>query len=147
MTTNFSAKSAIHINAPRARVWAALTTPAEIKQWFFGVDTVTDWRVGSPIVHTGVWQGKPYEDKGDIIRFTPPEVLEHSHWSSLSSLPDKPENYQHVTWALAEQGGGTDLTVSEVNIPGETAQALSEKSWQMVLGNLKSLLEQPPSRH
>ena len=141
MTSDLSTKSAIHINAPRARVWEALTTPDQIKRWFFGVDTLTDWKVGSPLIHTGVWQGRPYEDKGAILQFSPPGLLEHTHWSTLSGLPDQPENYQRVTWALVEQDGGTDLTVSEVNLPSESAKALSEKSWPMVMGNLKAMLE------
>jgi hypothetical protein len=28
----------------------------------------TDWQVGSPLVHRGAYQGRPYVDKGDIIR-------------------------------------------------------------------------------
>ncbi len=141
MTSNLSAKSAVHINAPRARVWEALTRPEQIKQWFLGVDTFTDWKAGSPLVHKGTYQGKPYEDKGNILEINPPALLEHSHWSAGSGLPDRPENYQQVTWALVEQGGGTDLTVSEINLPNEKAKAVSDQSWQMVLGNLKRMLE------
>jgi hypothetical protein len=37
----------------------------------FGVDTETDWKVGSPLVHRGVYQGRPYQDKGEIIGSTP----------------------------------------------------------------------------
>jgi len=103
MTTNLTAKSAVHINAPRARVREALTRPEQIKQWFFGVDTFTDWRVGSPRVHKGTYQGKLYEDHGNILEINPPELLVHSHWSGQSGLPDRPENYQQVTWALVEQ--------------------------------------------
>ena len=58
----------VKINASPEKVWTALTTPKLIKQWFFGVNTVTDWKVGSPIVHTGEWQGKAYEDKGNILK-------------------------------------------------------------------------------
>ena len=141
MASDLSSKNAIHIHAPRARVWEAITTPSQIKQWFFGVDTRTDWKVGSPLVHTGVWQGKPYEDKGNILEITPREVLVHSHWSAGSGLPDRPENYQHVTWALADQDGGTDLTISETNLPSAQAKAVSDQSWQMALGKLKKLLE------
>jgi hypothetical protein len=64
---------------------------------FFGVEIQTD-RTGSSLVHTGEWQGKPYEDKGTIVRFEPEELLVHTHWSPLSGLPDRPENYQQVTW-------------------------------------------------
>ena len=62
----------ITIEAPADEVWNAITTPDVIKQWFFGVDTETDWTVGSPIVHTGEWQGRPYRDKGEIVRIDPP---------------------------------------------------------------------------
>ena len=55
----------VTIRAPIEEVWNALTTPEQIKRWFFGVDTETDWQVGSPLVHRGEWQGKRYEDKSD----------------------------------------------------------------------------------
>jgi uncharacterized protein YndB with AHSA1/START domain len=133
--------SSITIRAPIERVWEALTTPELIKQWFFGVDTESDWRVGSPIVHRGEYQGRPYEDKGTILQIDPPMLLVHSHWSPVSRLPDAPENYQQVTWELTDRSDGTELTIREANLPSEEARATSEKSWQMVLKNLKRLLE------
>jgi uncharacterized protein YndB with AHSA1/START domain len=133
--------SSITIDAPTEKVWRALTTPKLIKQWFFGVDTETDWKVGSPLVHRGQWQGKPYEDKGEIIRIERPRLLVHTHWSGMSGKPDAPENYQEVTWALSERDGATELTITERNLPSEEAKAVSEESWQTVLGNMKSLLE------
>jgi uncharacterized protein YndB with AHSA1/START domain len=134
-------KNSITINAPAAKVWAALTKPDQIKQWFFGVDTQTDWRVGSPIVHKGEYQGKAYEDKGKIIAFEPQKRLTHSHWSPVSGLPDAPENYQNVTYSLDAHDGKTELTVTEVNLPSEEGKATSEKSWTMVLEALKKMLE------
>jgi uncharacterized protein YndB with AHSA1/START domain len=141
MNHTFSAEANVKIHASREKVWQAITTPEIIKQWFFGVDTVTDWQEGSPMVHKGEWQGKPYEDKGNILKIEPPKLLVHSHWSALSGLPDSPENYQNVTWALAEHDGETELTITEVNIPSEEAKTLSDKSWKMVLNSLKELLE------
>jgi hypothetical protein len=35
----------------------------------------------------------------------------------------------------------TELTVTEVNLPSEEAKAVSEKSWQTALENLKGLLQ------
>jgi uncharacterized protein YndB with AHSA1/START domain len=141
MRDKLGAKSSITIHAPAAPVWAALTTPELIKQWFFGVDTVTDWQVGSPMVHKGVWQGKPYKDKGYILKIDPPRLLVHSHWSALSGLSDTPENYQQVTWVLSERDGNTELTVTEANLPSEETRSVSEQSWKIVLNNLKELLE------
>ena len=138
---DLSVSTSITIHAPIEDVWEALTTPDLIKQWFFGVETETDWEVGSPLVHRGVYRGKPYEDKGEIVQFDPPKRLVHTHWSDLSGTPDIPENYQEVTWSLAEHDEGTDLVITERNLPSEEGKALSDESWRMVLENLKELLE------
>jgi uncharacterized protein YndB with AHSA1/START domain len=139
--TELTSSSSVTIDAPIDEVWAAITTPARIKEWFFGVDTESDWEVGSSLVHRGEWQGKPYEDKGEILRIDPPKLLVHTHWSDVSGTPDAPEHYQEVTWALEEQGDRTRLTVSERNLPSEEAKQVSDQSWTMVLGDLKQLLE------
>jgi uncharacterized protein YndB with AHSA1/START domain len=140
--TDLSTSASTTIAAPAEEVWEALTTPDLIEKWFFGVRTETDWKVGSPIVHTGEWQGKPYVDKGEIVRFDPPKVLVHTHWSDISGVPDEPGNYQEVTWEVAElDAGTTELTITEHNLPDEEAKTASEEAWQMVLTNLKELLE------
>jgi uncharacterized protein YndB with AHSA1/START domain len=139
--TDLKTEDSITIEVPISRVWEALTTPELIKAWFFGVDTATDWKVGSPLVHRGVYQGRPYEDKGNILQIEPPRLLVHSHWSPVSGLPDAPENYQRVTWELIERDGKTTLTIKEDNLPSEEAKATSEKSWRIVLENLRRLLE------
>ncbi|TMK91924.1 MAG: hypothetical protein E6G43_03080 [Actinobacteria bacterium] len=133
--------TSVIIRAPIEDVWDALTRPELIKRWFFGVDTETDWQVGGPIVHRGEWQGKPYEDKGTILRFEPPTLLVHSHWSPASGVPDRPEHYQEVSWSLTDRDGATTLTVAETNLPSQEAKAISEESWKAVLDNLKDLLE------
>jgi uncharacterized protein YndB with AHSA1/START domain len=139
--SELTSSGTVTIDAPVDAVWAAITTPATIKEWFFGVDTESDWEVGSQLVHRGEWQGKPYEDKGEIVRIDPPELLVHTHWSDVSGTPDAPEHYQEVTWALEDRGGPTKLTVSERNLPSEDAKQVSDQSWTVVLGNLKQLLE------
>ncbi|MDP9301682.1 MAG: SRPBCC domain-containing protein [Actinomycetota bacterium] len=133
--------ASVTIGAPIEEVWNASTTPDLIKRWFFGVDTETDRQVGSPLVHRGEWQGKPYEDKGTILRFEPTTTFVHSHWSPASGMPDRPEHYQEVTWSLAERNGETTVTVSETNLPSRETKAISEESWKAVLNNLKELLE------
>src|SRR6266542_1798283 len=131
--TELGATISTRISATRDKVWKALTTPDLIKQWFFGVDTESDWKVGSPLIHTGEWQGKPYVDKGEILSYEPPRLLVHTHWSDLSGNPDTPENYQEVTCALQERDGMTELTITEHNLPSEEAKAVSEESWKTVL--------------
>jgi uncharacterized protein YndB with AHSA1/START domain len=141
MKTDISTSSSVSIDASVDEVWQALTTPELIKQWFFGVDTESDWRQGGQLVHRGEYQGKPYEDKGEILRIEPPTLLVHTHWSDVSGLPDEPASYQIVTWSLREYDGRTELTVSEENLPSEQAKATSDQSWPMVLENLQRVLE------
>src|SRR5918995_3751638 len=131
MKTDISTSSSVAIEAPADEVWRALTTPELIKQWFFGVETETDWEEGSPIVHRGEWQGKPYEDRGEIVRIEPPHLLVHTHWSDLSGKPDSPEHYQEVTWEVSERSEGSELTISERNLPSDEAKDASGQAWSM----------------
>jgi uncharacterized protein YndB with AHSA1/START domain len=141
VTEGLSTRASVAIEAPIGEVWEALTTPELIKRWFFGVDTDSDWTVGSPIVHRGEYLGKPYEDKGEILVMEPPRRLVHTHWSPVSGIPDSPESYQRVSWELSERAGGTELTVRETNLPSDEAKGTSDQTWPLVLGNLKRLLE------
>jgi uncharacterized protein YndB with AHSA1/START domain len=136
----------VSIRAPITEVWAAITQPDVIRQWFFGVDTETDWKKGSPITHRGRLQGKPYEDKGTIRAFEPPKLLSHSHWSPFSGRPDQPVNYEEVTYSLSERDGTTYLTIREVNLPSKEARATSERSWRGALAELKKLAEKIPAK-
>lgn len=144
MEREYSVEESVMVEAPIERVWEAITTPPLIKQWFFGVDTETTWTVGSPIVHRGEYQGRPYEDNGVILEFQPPRVLVHSHWSPASGLSDLPENHERVAWNLSQAEDGTILTISESNLANREAKVTSEQSWRMVLQNLKELLEGGP---
>jgi uncharacterized protein YndB with AHSA1/START domain len=139
--TDFRSEASVRIDAAAERVWEALTTPELMKQWFFGVDTETDWTEGGPIVHRGEYQGQPYVDKGTVLTFDPPRRLVHTHWSSVSGVPDAPENYQTVTWELAERDGQTDLTVTDENIRSAEARDASDQGWEAALGALKELVE------
>ena len=144
--TELRAGRSISIDAPIDEVWKAITTPELIKRWFFGVETETDWKPGSTLIHRGEWQGKPYEDRGTILKIEPPTLLVHDHWSEVSGLPDEPENYQEVTWSLSEGGATTELTVAERNLPSEDARAASEQAWETALSGLKEMLEREGRR-
>ena len=140
-TQSVTAKATITIDAPTSKVWDALTRPDLVKQYLFGTDVITDWKVGSPIRYKGVWQGKAYEDKGKVVQFVPGKLLVSTFWSSLEGLPDTPENYKTVTYELTAQSSQTQLTISQDNNDSEEAARHSEQNWQMVLGGIKKLVE------
>ncbi|HMH31664.1 MAG TPA: SRPBCC family protein [Puia sp.] len=129
------------IDASSAEVWEALTNPELIKEYFFGTNTISEWRAGSPIVFEGVWNGKSYRDKGTIIDIQPFKLLKYNYWSSMSGIEDKPENYANITYEISEEGDETILTITQDNIPDEKMRAHSEENWKKVLANLKDLLE------
>lgn len=135
------ANQSIVINASLAKVWDALVNPAMIKQYLFGTEAVSDWKAGSTLVFTGTWKGKAYVHKGVILRMEPGKILQHTNWSSLSGIPDVPENYYSVTYELSMNKGQTLLSVTQDSIETEEGRIGSEKNWQSVLETLKELLE------
>jgi uncharacterized protein YndB with AHSA1/START domain len=141
MDKKFIAKASTIINTPPARVWDALTRPDMIKQYLFGTEVKTDWQVGSPITYKGIWEGKPYEDMGKILQVQPGKLLVSTYWSSLSGLPDVPENYQTVRYELAAEGNGTRLTITQDNNGSLEEANHSEQNWNYVLDAMKKLLE------
>ncbi len=141
MATDFIATKSIVINAPASEVWKTLTEPDLVKQVMFGSDVVSDWKVGSPLVYKGIWEGKPFEDKGEILAIEPNKLLETTYYSALGGLEDKPENYNTVTYKLDEADGKTTLSVTQENNPSQEAADHSAKNWEMVLGTIKKLIE------
>ena len=141
MPKSLIAEASTSIAAPAAKVWDALVNPQMIKQYIFGATVVSDWREGSPITWKGEWKGKPYEDKGRIRKIEPRQLLQYSHYSPLSGLPDTPENHHIVTIELSEQGAQTRISLSQDNNANDEAREHSEKNWKMMLEGLKKLLE------
>jgi uncharacterized protein YndB with AHSA1/START domain len=141
MKKGLTAKTSITIHAPAAKVWEALTEPELIKQYLFGTEAISDWKVGSSIAYKGVWERKPYEDKGRILQLVPERLLQSTYWSSMGGLEDKPENYATVTYELEAKDNDTQLSVSVDNIATEKERDHTEKNWGMVLETMKKLLE------
>ena len=140
-----TAKVSTSIHASTAEVWHALTTPAELKSFFFGADVDSDFKVGSPVTMKGEFKGKPYEDKGEVLTADPNRRLAFSHYSPLTGAPDAPENYHVVTFDLTPKGRDTQVTLTQSNLTGGVKpadrehRAEYEKNWQGVLDGLARL--------
>ncbi len=141
MKTDLIAQASIEIKTDIRTVWHALIDPEIIKEYLFGTETSSDWKVGSRISFKGVWDGKPYEDGGIITAIEPEETFKYTYWSSMSGTPDVEENYANISYDLEELESGVRLTISQDNIQTEEARAHSEKNWAMVLQSMKQLLE------
>lgn len=135
-----TATAQVQISASPARVWEALTEPAQIKAYFFGADVDTSWEPGSPIVWRGEYDGQSYEDKGEVLDVEPEKRLTVTHFSPLTGKPDLPENYHRVRWDLHDEGERTDVAVEQSLAEGETPEAAQE-NWTNVLRQLKEHVE------
>jgi len=142
ITANNIAKAETTIKASAEKVWNALTDPGMIKKYMFGTTVISDWKKGSKIIWKGEWEGKAYEDKGEILRFEPRKSLQYSHFSPLSGLHDNPENYHIVTIDLEEKDKKTIVTLMQTNNADEKTKDQSEINWKMMLTSLKKLLEE-----
>ena len=70
----------------------------------FGSRVETDWQVGSPIVWKGECEGKPYEDKGEVLAVRRADRLSVTHFSPLTGQDDVPENYHTLVYELDRAG-------------------------------------------
>jgi uncharacterized protein YndB with AHSA1/START domain len=139
---DYDATVKVNIKAPIGDVWDGITKPALIKQYMHGANVATDWKVGSQITWDGVWDDKPYQDKGKVLEVEPQKTLKYTHWSPMTGTEDKPENYHVVTLTLSEDNSTTKLVLTQNNNPSkEAADAMANKGWQPMIETLKSLLE------
>ena len=69
--TGFEAVARTEVAAPAERVWNAMTDPDQVAQYMMGSRVETDWKPGSPIIWSGEWEGKPYQDKGKVLAAEP----------------------------------------------------------------------------
>ena len=107
----------------------------------FGTTVVSDFKEGSNITWKGEWKGKTYEDKGQILQLKPKATLQYNHYSPMMGLPDEPENYHTVTVKVSEKDRQTHVTLTQDKNATEEARQHSENNWNMMLNELKKLLE------
>jgi uncharacterized protein YndB with AHSA1/START domain len=140
METNFKIQYKTTINAPLEIVWEALTNPAIVKQYFFGSELVTDWKVGNPIVFQGEWEGQKYKDKGEVLEYEHNKKLSYSYLSNWSGKEDLPENYLWVSYEVKSDGENTELTIHQSNYNEELTKH-SEENWASLVAEMRKIIE------
>ena len=136
------ATAEIEISAPPERVWDALTDPELIERYMFGARVETDWQEGSPIVWKGEYDGKAYEDKGEIVEIEPERLLKVTHFSPLSGQEDVPGNYHLVMYELEPHGDATAVSLTQTGNASKKEAEHSSRNWERMLAGLKQVVEQ-----
>lgn len=133
--------STLKLNAPIHKVWDALTKPELVKQWQYGSDLITDWKLGGEIGFKTAWEGQVFEQWGKILEIVPHKLIRYSLFAPRPGLEDKPENYIVMNYILSEEQNCIQLDImQEDNRPGAVQEAPQGEE-NPVLSALKTIVE------
>src|SRR6202162_184977 len=135
------AKSSIQINNTVDEAWKALVAPEIVAKYMLGSQQVSDWQKGSSIIWRKDFNGRRFEDKGEILEITPQKSLKYTHYSPASGRPDAPENYQTVSVTLKETAKGTTIELTSDNNANEEEKTMNEHIWALYLQGLKIIMD------
>jgi uncharacterized protein YndB with AHSA1/START domain len=144
-------ENSIVINAPVSKVWDALVNPEQTKKYMFGCETVSDWKIGSPLLWKGNYEGKEMVFvKGVIVDIKPEKFLAYTTIDPNSSIDDLSENHLTVTYELSVAEGQTILRVTQGDYAtvAEGERRYNEafnggEGWNPILVEIKKLVEIP----
>ena len=128
-----------YIRTTPQQLWSALTDPAFMKQYWFGMHCESAFTTGSPwklVNDSGeVW------DAGEIVEADPPRRLV-IRWHHQMRPELKAEGASLCTMELQPEGQAVKLTITH-SIEREGSKLVEAVSggWPKILSNLKSLLE------
>lgn len=134
-------ESTVWINAPRERVWQAVTDPAQIGQWW----PPNQWSI--PALKTGetlTFGAAPNTSYAVIEVVEPPHQFAFRWHPTSGATPPG----MLTTIVLTEENGGTRVTASQSgfeHLPADTRQQVLERTsngYRTVVENLKKLIEQ-----
>jgi len=127
-----------YIETTVEKLWQALTSSDFSRQYWFGTELRTDWKVGSPFAL--VMNGTP-TDVGEILEFDPPRRLSYTFTHVLNDEL-RNERPTIVVFVIEQHGKLAKLTLTHEGFAGadELLDGIS-KGWPAILSSLKSLLE------
>ena len=142
MNDKFS--TTIKIDTDPAKVWTVLTDLRLMEQWLgepeMKIQVQTDWKVNEPISIRG-FHHIEFENKGTVLQYNKGRRLSYSHLSSISRLPDKPENYSVLEFVLTPVEDHTQLTHNISKFPTETIRKHLEFYWRTTIVTIKKTVE------
>jgi uncharacterized protein YndB with AHSA1/START domain len=127
----------IYIEAPKQRVWDALTQ-GEHTVHFWSRYVQSDWKVGARVEFLRADKSKLSHD-GVVLEIDPPSRLVMTFDVTAEGMAEPPSR---VTYDLSEQHGATKLIVTHDQFPPDSKVLPSISSgWPHILSSMKSYLE------
>jgi len=136
--------NSIHINAPVEKVFAYVTDPMSLLEWFVGMTGVTDVS-GSGVGQHNRWTysmiGIPFHGESKITEYVPNQRSVSKQEGGITSI---------MAWTFAPHEGGTKLDMDiDYTIPVPVLGKLAEKvvfkrnqrEAQMSMENIKERME------
>jgi uncharacterized protein YndB with AHSA1/START domain len=121
------------------KLWAALTDPEIMKQYWFGMHQETDWKPGSP--WKLVFADGRVADTGEIVEADRPKRLVIK-WRNEFKPELKAEGYSRCAMEIEPVDGAVKLTITHtIDRPDAKFIGAVSGGWPRILSNLKSLLE------
>lgn len=128
-----------YIRTTPERLWTALTSPEFTRQYWFGVNSESEWKAGS--AWRLVFPDGRVADTGEVVEVERPKRLV-LRWRNEFRPELKAEGYSRCTVDLEPIGGAVKLTIThEMERPGSRFIEAVSGGWPRILSNLKSLLE------
>jgi uncharacterized protein YndB with AHSA1/START domain len=140
----------IWINAPRERVWHAVTQPEHLNQWYA---TFYHWDI--PTLNVGTTVKFYNKDNHADMQIATIEVVDPPRQFTVRWQPDKeyPAMTLVTSFTLDEENGGTRATISESgyeSLPAEVRQQWLDATgggYTLSMENLKAYAEGKPVPH
>lgn len=134
----------VAINSTPAKIWAALTETSQMIKWLgdpeMQLEVHTTWEIGTAIRILGFHHVK-FENKGVVLAYEPERRLSYSHLSSVSRLPDTPENYTILEFLLRPTERHTEVTLNIENFQTDLIRKHLEFYWRTTLETVKKYVE------
>jgi uncharacterized protein YndB with AHSA1/START domain len=134
------------LDADGSKVWDALVNPKMTKQYMFGCEVVSDWKVGSPILWKGISDGtEKIFIKGSIVKIEHGRLLQYTTVDTDAKHRDAPANHILATYELISRDGHTLLLITQGDYAkvkdGEKRYDETVGGWDYVLDGLRALVE------
>ena len=132
------------INAPRTRVYAAWTDPAQLKEWFGPVwvrtcELIAEPRVGGKFRWDVInCEGKEVTIQGEYREIVPGEKIVFTWKHCDDELWEN--QISAVTVEFSDRNSGTELQLKHEELPGDESRNDHKRGWNSVLDRLEEFV-------